>query len=157
VLELRSCLVWIVIGVTRTMRTIVLSLLTLTTLLSVRFSFTSHANADCTADGVMAQGGYSTTIRTNDRFVFAIPEELASEDAAPMLCAGLTVYSPMVRNNVGPGKKIGIVGIGGLGRESILFSWLHEADKQTSPSCLPKPSEPRLSYSPTPPTRRTTV
>jgi len=68
----------------------------------------------------MAQGGYSTTIRTNDRFVFAIPEELASEDAAPMLCAGLTVYSPMVRNNVGPGKKIGIVGIGGLGRMSLI-------------------------------------
>jgi alcohol dehydrogenase (NADP+) len=74
----------------------------------------------------MAQGGYSTTIRTNDRFVFAIPEELASEDAAPMLCAGLTVYSPMVRNNVGPGKKIGIVGIGGLGRESIFTSHLSQ-------------------------------
>jgi alcohol dehydrogenase (NADP+) len=67
----------------------------------------------------MAQGGYAKTIRTNDRFVFAIPEALASEDAAPMLCAGLTVYSPMVRNNVGPGKTIGIIGIGGLGRESI--------------------------------------
>lgn len=70
-------------------------------------------------DGVMAQGGYSSVIRTNDRFVFAIPDALASEDAAPMLCAGLTVYSPMVRNNVGPGKTVGIVGIGGLGRESL--------------------------------------
>jgi alcohol dehydrogenase (NADP+) len=105
----------------------VLSLLTLTTLLSV--SHLQHSDlvyADSSADGVMAQGGYSTTIRTNDRFVFAIPEELASEDAAPMLCAGLTVYSPMVRNNVGPGKKIGIVGIGGLGRESISPSHLSQ-------------------------------
>ena len=66
----------------------------------------------------MAQGGYSTVIRTHDRFVFAIPEALKSEDAAPMLCAGLTVYSPLVRNGTGPGKTIGIVGIGGLGRES---------------------------------------
>ena len=68
-------------------------------------------------DGVISQGGYSTTIRTHDRFVFAIPEALASEDAAPMLCAGLTVYSPLVRNGTGPGKTVGIVGIGGLGRE----------------------------------------
>jgi len=73
-------------------------------------------------DGVMAQGGYSSTIRTNDRFVFAIPEALASEDAAPMLCAGLTVYSPMVRNNVGPGKTVGIIGIGGLGHFAIMFA-----------------------------------
>ena len=111
----------------------------------------------------MAQGGYSTTIRTNDRFVFAIPESIASEDAAPMLCAGLTVYSPMVRNDVGPGKTIGIVGIGGLGRESsrvfapLMGCYSCTDTYQTLLSNSPKPSEPRLSYSPTLPTRRTTV
>lgn len=69
------------------------------------------------ADGVMSQGGYSAVIRTNDRFVFTIPEALKSEDAAPMLCAGLTVFSPLIRNGTGPGKTIGIVGVGGLGRK----------------------------------------
>lgn len=69
------------------------------------------------ADGVLTQGGYSTVIRTNDRYVFAIPEAIKSEHAAPMLCAGLTVFSPLIRNGTGPGKIVGIVGIGGLGRE----------------------------------------
>ncbi|WWD18643.1 hypothetical protein CI109_103096 [Kwoniella shandongensis] len=73
-------------------------------------------------DGVEAQGGYSTTIRTNERFVFSIPEAIKSEDAAPMLCAGLTVYSPLVRNGCGPGKTVGIVGIGGLGHFAIQFA-----------------------------------
>lgn len=70
------------------------------------------------ADGVLAQGGYSSSIRVHDRWVFTIPEAIKSEDAAPMLCAGLTVYSPLLRNGAGPGKTVGIVGIGGLGRES---------------------------------------
>ena len=56
-------------------------------------------------------------IRANERFVFAIPDALKSEHAAPMLCAGLTVYSPLVRHGCAPGKKVGIIGIGGLGRE----------------------------------------
>lgn len=64
----------------------------------------------------MAQGGYSQTIRTHDRFVFAIPESIKSEHAGPLMCAGLTVYSPLKRNGTGPGKTVGIVGIGGLGR-----------------------------------------
>lgn len=70
-------------------------------------------------DGVMAQGGYSSVIRTHQDFVFAIPDALKSEDAAPMLCAGLTVFSPLKRNGTGPGKTVGIVGVGGLGREFI--------------------------------------
>jgi alcohol dehydrogenase (NADP+) len=47
---------------------------------------------------------------------------MASSDAAPMLCAGITVYSPLKRNGAGPGKKIGIVGIGGLGHYGVLFA-----------------------------------
>ncbi|WWC88653.1 uncharacterized protein L201_003566 [Kwoniella dendrophila CBS 6074] len=73
-------------------------------------------------DEVEAQGGYSTAIRTNQRFVFSIPEAIKSEDAAPMLCAGLTVFSPLIRNGTGPGKTIGIVGIGGLGHLAIQFA-----------------------------------
>ena len=62
-------------------------------------------------DGTLAQGGYSSHIRSHEHFTFPIPEALASELAAPMLCAGLTAYSPLVRNGIGPGKKVGIVGV----------------------------------------------
>jgi len=73
-------------------------------------------------DGVMSQGGYSTIIRAHERWVFAIPEALKSEHAAPLLCAGLTVFSPLKRNGTGPGKTVGIVGIGGLGHLAIQFA-----------------------------------
>ncbi|KAN0066313.1 alcohol dehydrogenase [Thecaphora frezii] len=73
-------------------------------------------------DGKAAQGGYSTAIRAHQQFVFPIPEGIKSEHAAPMLCGGLTVYSPLVRNGAGPGKKVGIVGIGGLGHFGVLFA-----------------------------------
>ena len=71
---------------------------------------------------MQANGGYSTAIRVHERFVFPIPEQLPSEIAAPMLCAGLTTYSPLVRNGCGPGKKVGVVGIGGLGHFAIMWS-----------------------------------
>ncbi|KAH9831477.1 GroES-like protein [Rhodofomes roseus] len=73
-------------------------------------------------DGSPSQGGFATAIRANERFVFAIPEAIESKDAASMLCAGLTVFSPMRRNNVGPGTKVGVVGIGDLGHYAILFA-----------------------------------
>ncbi|KDN47831.1 hypothetical protein RSAG8_03251, partial [Rhizoctonia solani AG-8 WAC10335] len=67
--------------------------------------------------------GFSTAIRANHQFVFPIPEELKSEHAASMLCAGLTVFSPLVRNGCGPGKKVGIVGLGGLVRPlGVMFT-----------------------------------
>lgn len=66
----------------------------------------------------MAQGGYSTVIRTHERWVFPVPESIKSEHAGPLMCAGLTVFSPLKRAGTGPGKTVGIVGIGGLGRES---------------------------------------
>lgn len=54
--------------------------------------------------------------------VFPIPDGLATEKAAPMLCAGLTAYSPLVRNGCGPGKKVGIVGMGGIGHFGLMFA-----------------------------------
>lgn len=59
-------------------------------------------------------GGYSTGIIANELYVFPIPDGLASEDAASMLCAGLTVFAPLLRNGIGPGKKVGVISIGGL-------------------------------------------
>ncbi|CAE6467344.1 unnamed protein product [Rhizoctonia solani] len=73
-------------------------------------------------DGTISQGGFSTAIRANHQFVFPIPEKIKSEHAASMLCAGLTVFSPLVRNDCGPGKKVGIVGLGGLGHYGVLFA-----------------------------------
>jgi len=79
---------------------------------------------DTSSDNYVTQGGYSSHSIANEKFVFAIPEALESTVAAPLMCAGLTVYSPLVRN-VGTnakGKTVGIVGIGGLGHLAIQFA-----------------------------------
>lgn len=73
-------------------------------------------------DGSKTWGGYSSHIRVHEHFVFPIPEKLQTNDVAPMLCAGITTYSPLVRNGAGPGKKVGIIGIGGLGHFAIMFA-----------------------------------
>ncbi|PSK60395.1 NADP-dependent alcohol dehydrogenase 7 [Elsinoe australis] len=73
-------------------------------------------------DGTISMGGYSSHIRAHEYFTFKIPDNIPSEIAAPMLCAGLTVYSPLVRLGAGPGKKVGIVGIGGLGHFALLWA-----------------------------------
>jgi alcohol dehydrogenase (NADP+) len=80
------------------------------------------------SDGSEAQGGYSTAIRAHQRFVFPIPDQVSSEDAASMFCAGLTVYSPLVRNNCGPGKRVAVVGLGGLGHYAVLWASALGAD-----------------------------
>ena len=72
--------------------------------------------------GIVSQGGYSSHVRTHEHWVFPIPDALASNTVAPMLCAGLTAYSPLVRNGAGPGKKVGIVGLGGIGHFGIMFA-----------------------------------
>lgn len=74
-------------------------------------------------------GGYATHNRTNGHFVFNIPDGLDSADAAPMLCGGVTMYSPLVHNGCGPGKTVGIVGVGGLGHFGVLFAKALGADR----------------------------
>ncbi|KAK3673003.1 hypothetical protein LTR78_007114 [Recurvomyces mirabilis] len=73
-------------------------------------------------DGTVAQGGFSSHIRVQDYFVFKIPDALDSDIAAPMLCAGITTYSPLVRLGCGPGKKVGISGLGGLGHYAVMWA-----------------------------------
>ncbi|KAK9380303.1 chaperonin 10-like protein [Kockiozyma suomiensis] len=73
-------------------------------------------------DGSIMQGGYSSHVRIHEYFVFAIPDALKTELVAPMLCAGATAFSPLNRNGCGPGKRVGIVGIGGIGHFGILFA-----------------------------------
>jgi len=73
-------------------------------------------------DGTISQGGYASHIRAHEYFVFPIPDNIPSTVAAPMMCAGLTTYSPLVRLGAGPGKKVGIVGIGGLGHFAVMWA-----------------------------------
>ncbi|KAF2716130.1 GroES-like protein [Polychaeton citri CBS 116435] len=80
-------------------------------------------------DGSRSQGGYSTYHRAPSHFVIKIPDAIASEDAAPMLCGGVTTFRPLKQNGCGPGKKVGIVGIGGLGHFGVLFAKALGADR----------------------------
>ncbi|OQO14356.1 hypothetical protein B0A48_01232 [Cryoendolithus antarcticus] len=85
--------------------------------------------ADKYPGGGTSYGGYSDYHRATSHFVFKIPEKIASEDAAPMLCGGITLYSPLKDNGCGPGKKVGIIGVGGLGHFGVLFAKALGADK----------------------------
>ena len=67
-------------------------------------------------------GGYADYIRVPARFAFKIPATLKSEHAAPMLCGGITVYAPLKKYGAGPGVKVGVIGLGGLGHFAILFA-----------------------------------
>ncbi|KAM0787987.1 hypothetical protein ACM66B_006189 [Microbotryomycetes sp. NB124-2] len=73
-------------------------------------------------DGSVAQGGYADFIRVRGRFAIEIPEGLKSEDVAPLMCAGATTYSPLKRFGAGPGKRVGVIGIGGLGHLALQMS-----------------------------------
>lgn len=64
-------------------------------------------------------GGYSQSIVVDEDFVLRVPENLDLAATAPLLCAGITTYSPLRHWNVGPGKRVGVVGIGGLGHMAI--------------------------------------
>ncbi|KAI1840215.1 hypothetical protein JX266_013582 [Neoarthrinium moseri] len=75
-----------------------------------------HFNGDAT------QGGYATYHRTKSHFVVKIPEGVDSAEAAPMLCGGVTVFHPLKSYNTGPGMRVGIVGVGGLGHYGVIFA-----------------------------------
>ena len=70
-------------------------------------------------DGTTTQGGYSTHVVVDADFVLSVPESLDPAAAAPLLCAGITTYSPLKRWGAGPGAKVAIVGLGGLGHMGV--------------------------------------
>lgn len=69
--------------------------------------------------GAQTFGGYSENIVVDETFVLRVPENLDLAAVAPLLCAGITTYSPLKHWNAGPGKRVGIVGIGGLGHMAV--------------------------------------
>jgi uncharacterized zinc-type alcohol dehydrogenase-like protein len=87
--------------------------------------------------GGVTYGGYSASIVVDDRFVLRVPSNLKLAGAAPLLCAGITTYSPMRRWGVTKGKKVGVVGLGGLGHMGVKFAHAlgaHVVVFTTSPS-----------------------
>ena len=96
---------------------------------SCRNGLEQYCEAQCTwtynsteRDGhTPTYGGYSNQIVVDARYVLRIPERLPLEQAAPLLCAGITTYSPLRHWNVGKGHRLGVVGLGGLGHMAIKF------------------------------------
>lgn len=70
-------------------------------------------------EGPVTQGGYSTHIVVEERMVVSVPEALDPAAAAPLLCAGITMFSPLRQWGVGPGTKVAIIGMGGLGHVGV--------------------------------------
>ncbi|MGY1497056.1 NAD(P)-dependent alcohol dehydrogenase [Streptomyces sp. QTS52] len=70
-------------------------------------------------DGEVTYGGYSQKVVVDENYVVRIPDGLSLDVAAPLLCAGITMYSPLKQWGVGPGKKVAILGLGGLGHMGV--------------------------------------
>jgi uncharacterized zinc-type alcohol dehydrogenase-like protein len=73
-------------------------------------------------DGQPTYGGYSEKIVVDERFAVRIPDSIPLQNAAPLFCAGITLYSPLRRWNAGPGRRVAIVGLGGLGHVGVQIS-----------------------------------
>lgn len=79
----------------------------------------TYGSVDKTSPTGITQGGYSNNIVVRDHFAVHIPEHIRLEDAAPLLCAGITTYSPLMKAHFKKGDKVGVAGIGGLGHVAI--------------------------------------
>nr|WP_237048469.1 NAD(P)-dependent alcohol dehydrogenase [Lentzea guizhouensis] len=82
-------------------------------------SVETYSDVDGHRGGERTQGGYSTHIVTDEHFVLRIPDSVPLQEAAPLLCAGITTYSPLKHWDVGPGKKVAVLGLGGLGHLAV--------------------------------------
>jgi uncharacterized zinc-type alcohol dehydrogenase-like protein len=73
-------------------------------------------------DGNIVFGGYSDTFVVDERYAVTIPDQVDMAGTAPLLCAGITLYSPLRHWGAGPGKRVGIIGLGGLGHMGVQFA-----------------------------------
>jgi len=92
---------------------------------------------------VHRHGGYASSVRANSRFVVPIPDRLPSEQAAPLLCGGVTVYNPMRTHGINPSSRVGVVGIGGLGHIAIQFARVFGAEVTAFSTTHSKEAEAR--------------
>ncbi len=90
--------------------------------------FTGTYNSPDKRHGGLAQGGYAQHITVDQDFVLKVADHLDMAAAAPLLCAGITTYSPLKRWKAGPGKKVGVVGLGGLGHMGVKIAVAMGAD-----------------------------
>jgi uncharacterized zinc-type alcohol dehydrogenase-like protein len=81
-----------------------------------------HLCAQSQPTCVGRNGGYADAIRVNSRFAIPVPSPLESENVAPLLCAGITVYAPLRNHGVRPSSRVGVIGIGGLGHLGLQFA-----------------------------------
>jgi uncharacterized zinc-type alcohol dehydrogenase-like protein len=88
-------------------------------------------------------GGYADAIRVNSRFAIPVPDELASENVAPLLCGGITVYSPLRNWLARPSSRVGVVGIGGLGHMGLQFAKAFGCDVTAFSTSKDKETEAR--------------
>ena len=84
--------------------------------------FTATYNGEDRHDGSITSGGYSEAIVVSERFVLRMPETLDAPASAPLLCAGITTYSPLKEFGVGPDDRVAVVGMGGLGHMGVKFA-----------------------------------
>jgi alcohol dehydrogenase (NADP+) len=107
-------------------------------------------------DGSITMGGYSNNYVVDERFAHTVPANLDLAAVAPLLCAGITTYSPLRHWNVGPGKKVGIVGLGGLGHMGLKFAHsfgAHAVQLTTRSKRRTTPSSSAPTKSSSPPTK----
>ena len=79
-------------------------------------------------DGEETKGGYAKQVAVSERFVCTIPDGVGLDEAAPLLCAGVTTWAPIKRWGVGPGSKVAVIGLGGLGHMGVKFAVALGAD-----------------------------
>lgn len=92
---------------------------------------------------VHRHGGYADRVRANARFVIPIPDALESENAAPLLCGGITVYTPLRSHGINPSSRVGVVGIGGLGHLAVQFARAFGAEVTAFSTSVAKEEEAR--------------
>ncbi len=92
---------------------------------------------------VHRHGGYADRVRAHARFVIPIPETLESENAAPLLCGGITVYTPLRNHGINPSSRVGVVGIGGLGHMAVQFARAFGAEVTAFSTSAAKEEEAR--------------
>ena len=100
-----------------------------------------HLCAQAQPTCVGRNGGFADKVRVNSRFAIPLPRVLESENAAPLLCGGITVYSPLRNHGVRPSSRVGVIGIGGLGHLAIQFAKAFGAEVTAFSSSKDKENE----------------